>query len=183
LREFSQAWDLGADELSVKRDLALYCLIRFKDQALLQALDDTIPSHVLMKDRACGDICSVTIPQAPYGTRLFAAVVARHIWERLTQGRWRCIHHEKIQRFLEKPSRWNDEDWWLEQRLRTWPAHLETRARQLLQKTSLFVLQPTWERCRLYCVRPLQGVVLAGSGIQLPQGWRCPLRSHGDASG
>jgi hypothetical protein len=177
------AHELVAGEFTVKRDLTLYGLIRFKDQALLQALDDTISSHMLMKDRACGDICSVTTPQVPYGIRLFAAVVARHIWERLVRGRWRCSHHEKIQRFLEKPSRWNDEDWWLEQRLRTWPAHLEAAARLLLGRTDSLVLQSPWERCRLYCVRPLQGVVLAGPGILLPQGWRCPLRSQGDASG
>lgn len=177
------ARDLTVHELIVKRDLTLYSLIQFKDQALLQVLDDTIPGRLLMEDSTGGDICDVTIPQAPYEIRLFAAIVAQHIWERLTEGRWRCGHHEKIQRFLEKQWRWSDDDWWLEQRLRTWPAHLEAAGRQLLRKMNSFVLQPPWERCRLYCVRPLPGAVRSGFSLQLPQGWRCPFRQRWTASG
>lgn len=172
-----------ASELTVKRDLTLYGLIRFKDQALLQALDGTIPTRLLMEDSIGGDICDVTIPQAPFEIRLFAAVVAQHIWERLIEGRWRCGQHEEIQRFLEKQWRWSDDDWWLEQRLRTWPAHLEAAGRQLLRKMNSFVLQPPWERCRLYCVRPLQGAVRSGFTLQLPQGWRCPFRQRWTATG
>ena len=136
-----------------------------------------------MEDSIGGDICDVTIPQAPFEIRLFAAVVAQHIWERLIEGRWRCGQHEEIQRFLEKQWRWSDDDWWLEQRLRTWPAHLEAAGRQLLRKMNSFVLQPPWERCRLYCVRPLQGAVRSGFTLQLPQGWRCPFRQRWTATG
>jgi hypothetical protein len=174
--------DLTANDLRVKHDLTLYGLIRFKDHALLQVLDETIASGTLIEDQTGGDICDVTTPQAPYEIRLFAAATARHIWERLTQGHWRCGHHQKIQRFLEKQWRWSDDDWWLEQRLRTWPAHLEASGRRLLRKMDSFVLQPPWERCRLYCVRPLQGAVRAGFSIQLPKGWRCPLRNQRGAS-
>jgi hypothetical protein len=134
---------------------------------------------MLVQDQGGGDICDVRIPPAPYETRLFAAVVARHLWERLTGGRWRCGRHEKIQEFLNKQWRWSDEDWWLEQRLRAWPAHLEAAGRQMLRKTGSYVLQPPWERCRLYCVRPSQAAVRTGFSIQLPQGWRCPFRSLG----
>ena len=169
-------WPQGVpvDEFTVKQDLALYGMIRFWGFSLLQALDDTISSLDLMQDTSGGWICTVRTPDAPYGIRLFAATAARQFWVRLTQGRSRCARYPILEHVLEHSERWNDEDWWLEQRLRTWPPPLATSGRALFRRTSPFVLLPPWERCR-ECLRGIQGAVREALTIGLPESWRCIL--------
>jgi hypothetical protein len=172
-REIPQ--DLECNELTVKQDLALYGMIQFLHSSLLGALDDTIIADDLMSDTFGGYLCDVRVPEVPYRVRLFAATVARHIWVRLTHGRWRCARYETLERFLGQPRRWNDEDWWLEQRLRTWPAALAASGRGLLRKADPFVSLPPWARCR-ECLRDAREAVRGGLSICLPKSWRCRAR-------
>ena len=160
----------------VKRDLVLYALMKFRDRSLLQSLDETISSTRLIQDRTTGEVCTLVTPEADYSLRLFAAVVALHLWERLIQGRWRCGHYRKLETVLARGQRWNDEDWWLERRLRAWPVRFQTTAREMFNKRDSWVLQPPWERCRHTCLLPARGTVHAGLLVQLPRDWQCHSR-------
>lgn len=164
--------DLPVDTLTVKQDLALYGMIRFWGFSLVQTLDGTISSDDLMQDTSGGWICGVRTPHAPYWIRLFAATAARHLWVRLTQGQWRCARYPILEQVVQHPERWNDEDWWLEQRLRTWPPPLATSGRELFRRTNPFVMLPPWERCR-ECLRGVQGAIREALTICLPESWRC----------
>ena len=112
----------GREEWCVKRDLVLYGVLKFHSTSLLETLDPNISSALLIQSGYNAEICGIGVPEADYHVRLFAAMVAQHLWERLIQGRWRCRHHTKIEAVLGNPERWNDEDWWLERRLHSWPA-------------------------------------------------------------
>lgn len=160
------------DELTVKQDLVLYGMIRFHGSSLLQSLDGTTSRDDLMEDTLGGWICSVRTPAAPYGIRLFAATAARHLWVRLTQGHWRCARYPILEQVVEHCERWNDEDWWLEQRLRTWPPALAASGRELFRRTNPFVMLPPWDRCR-ECLRGVQGAVREALTICLPESGRC----------
>jgi hypothetical protein len=80
-------------------DPRLYLLLRFHERSALQTLDPTICWSRLIPDRGNGEICTLTTPAADYDLRLFAAVVARHLWERLMRGRWRCRKHPVLEKF------------------------------------------------------------------------------------
>jgi hypothetical protein len=157
----------------IKRDLVLYASMRFRDRSLLQALDEAIPTSQLLQDRVSGDLCILVAPQVGYDIRLFAAVVAMHLWERLAGQPWRCGHSLKLERFFESQSRGHDEDWWLEKRLRQWSACRQAAGRQLFHRQDPWVLPPPWERCREVCLRFESGVVIGTRGRQLPAHWRC----------
>lgn len=167
--------DRRVEEFTVKQDLALYGTIRFWNLQLLRALDRTIADAQLMEDTSGGGLCDVRTPQASYWIRLFAATVARHLWVRMTRGEWRCGRHEVIERIVQYPRRWNDEDWWLEQRLRTWPYALAAAGRRLFRRESPFVMLPPWHRCR-ECLHGIEGAVRAAREISLPETWRCRER-------
>lgn len=164
--------DLPVDTLTVKQDLTLYGMIRFWRFSLLQTLDGAISSNELMQDTSGGWICTVRTPDTAYGIRLFAAMLARHLWMRLTQGPSRCGRCPILEQAVEHAERWNDEDWWLEQRLRTWPPALAAAARGLFRRTDPFVMLPPWQRCR-ECLRGIQGAVREALTICLPEHWRC----------
>jgi hypothetical protein len=132
--------------------VALYAMIRFFDFSLLPALDPTISKDDLMNDTS-GGLCDVRAPDVSYYLRLFAVTVARHLWARLSRGRrqhWG--RYEVLKRAFRRQRRWNDEVWWLEQRLRTWPVALEEAGRRLFRRTEAFVPMPPWECCR-QCAR------------------------------
>jgi hypothetical protein len=160
------------DAHNVKRDLALYTMIRFHAASILQALDPAILSVDLITDDRAGDICSVTVPHASYPIRLFGAVVARHLWVRLTEGRWRCQRYQILEQYLDNARQWNDEDWWFERRICTWPAPLEAAGRDLLRKGERFVRSPPWGRCR-ECIRAAEESSPAAFSVGLPLYWRC----------
>lgn len=166
----------------VKRDLVLYALVKFHDRSLLQSLDEAISVTRLIQDRTTGEVCTLVTPEADYSLRLFAAVVAMHLWERLVQGQWRCGHYQKLETILARGQRWNDEDWWLERRLRTWPVCFQGISRELFNKKDPWVLQPPWERCRHSCLLHVSGTVHAGLSVQLPRDWHCQFgkSSHED---
>ena len=69
--------------------------------SILQALDPAILSVDLITDDRAGDICSVTVPHASYPIRLSGAAVARHLWVRLTEGRWRCQRYQILEQYLD----------------------------------------------------------------------------------
>ncbi len=156
----------------VKRDLALYTMIRFHAGSILQALDPAILSVDLITEDRAGDICSITVPHASYPIRLFGAAVARHLWVRLTEGRWRCRRSPILERYVDNARQWNDEDWWLELRICTWPAPLEAAGRDLLCKGERFVWSPPWGRCR-ECIRAAERAARATFSVDLPPYWRC----------
>ena len=160
------------DELAVKEDLALYGMMQFRDFSLLKALDCKISNGELMADTSGGGLCDVRTPQSPYWVRVFAAVVARHLWAALTQGRWHCGRYEILERAVSRPRRWSDELWWVEQRLRTWPVALEDSGRQLFRRTDPCLLMPPWERCR-QCVRDGARADWTAVHVWLPNSWRC----------
>lgn len=175
LLELSGAPNRRSSASEVKQDLALYGMIRFWQASLLQALDASIAQEDLMTDTSGGHICDVRTPDVPHRIRLLAGTVARHLWVRLTEGHWRCGRHETLERVLNEPGRWNDEEWWLEQRLRTWPVALQASGRELFRRTDPFVQLPPWERCR-QCVRGVDGAVREVLSICLPESWHCLAR-------
>ena len=156
----------------VKRDLVLYTMIRFHAGSVLQALDPAISTVDLLTDDRAGGLCSVTVPHVSYPIRLFAAAVARHLWVRLTEGRWRCRGYRILEQYLNNARRWNDEDWWLERRICTWPAALEAAGRELLRQGERFVWSPPWGRCR-DCIRAAEGSWRAAYSVDYPPYWRC----------
>lgn len=169
--------DPRVDEVTAKQDVALYAMIRFFDFSLLEALDMTSSREELMTDTSGGSLCDARTPNVPYRIRLFAVMVARHLWARLTQGRWQhCGRYEALKRAFRRRRRWNDEVWWLEQRLRTWPVALEDAGRRLFRRTDPFVLMPPWERCR-ECARDDRRAIRGAFDVCLPIGWRCLNRN------
>ena len=163
----------------VKRDLALYTMIRFHATSVLQALDPAISSVDLIADERVGDTCSVTVPHASYPIRLFGAAVARHLLVRLTEGRWRCRRSPILEQYLDNARQWNDEDWWLERRICTWPAPLEAAGRDLLRKGERSVRSPPWGRCR-ECIRAAEKSSRATFSGDLAPYLRCRF-TQGDA--
>jgi len=101
------------------------------------------------------------------------AVRTEHLWEKLIQGRWRCRHHTKIEAVLGNPERWNDEDWWLERRLHSWPAQLQKAGRELFGKQDRWAQMPPWSPCREHCTRHLPRGDRGNLVIRLPEHWRC----------
>lgn len=159
----------------------LYLLLGFHEGSVLQQLDPTIHGSRLIQDRGSGEVCTMTTPEADHELRLFASVVARHLWARLTKGRWRCGQQQLLEELLRGHQRWNNEDWWLETRLRTWPLPLQHAGRGLFHKEVGWASLPPWHVCRESCVRRAAGVVRCGWGAQLPPNWHCAM-SHGHSS-
>jgi hypothetical protein len=164
---------MGRDRPRVKRDLVLYGLLKFHSPSLLETLDPNIPASRLIQSGYNAEICGIGVPEADYDIRLFATMVAQHLWERLIQGRWRCRHHTKIEAVLENPARWNDEDWWLERRLHSWPAGLQKAGRKLFRKQDRWTQMPPWSPCREHCTRHLSRGDRCGLVIRLSENWRC----------
>jgi hypothetical protein len=160
-------------DLSARRDLVLFALMEFHERSLLRALDPSILRRQLIQDRGSGEQCTAVWPDADYEVRLFATVVARHLWVRLTEGRWCSGRHREFEEFLTEPRRWNIEDWWLEKRIRSWPTHLHPCARRLFNKEDPWVQLPPWPGCQARCVRKEEGVVRGGMHVMLPPNWRC----------
>jgi hypothetical protein len=158
--------------LRTQRDLVLYALIGFHDRSVLQALDNTIPASALLQERFSGELCSIVSPEVGYDARLFAALVAMHLWERLEGRQWSCGQYQKLEAFLGQ-QRSQDEDWWLEKRLRGWAPHLQAAGRKLLHREAPWVLPPPWERCREVCIRFEAGIATGTHGLRLPPDWRC----------
>jgi hypothetical protein len=164
---------MSRDGWCVKRDLVLYALLKFHSPSLLETLDPNIPASRLIQSGYNAEICGIGVPEADYDIRLFAAMVAEHLWERLIQGRWRCRHHTKIEAVLRNPDRWNDEDWWLERRLHSWPAQLQKAGRELFGKQDRWAQMPPWSPCREHCTRHLPRCDRGNLVIRLSEDWRC----------
>jgi hypothetical protein len=171
------------DRWRVKQDLVLYGLLKFHSPSLLETLDPNIPASRLIQSGYNAEICGIGVPEADYDIRLFAAIAARHLWERLIQGRWCCRHHTKIEAVLGNPERWNDEDWWLERRLHSWPAGLQKAGRELFWKQDRWAQMPPWSPCREHCTRHLPRGDRGGLVIRLSENWRCPVEWSGRHSG
>jgi hypothetical protein len=162
----------------VKRNLALYTMIRFHAASIFQALDPAILSVDLITDDRAGDICSVTVSHASYPIRLFGAAVARHLWVCLTEGRWRCRRYQILEQSLDNARQWNDEDWWLERRICTWPAPLEAAGRDLLRKGERFVRSPPGGAAGSVFGAAEESSWAAFS-VDLPPYWRCRFTQRG----
>jgi len=162
----------------VQRDLVIYGLMRFHRPPLLQILDRDVDDSGLLKSWLREEGCQIVVPEADYALRLFAASVARQVWEKLTLGRWRCGAGAKIAEVLGDADRWNDEEWWLERRLYSWPDGLKQAGRQLFQKEEGWTMFPPWRPCREYCTRHLP----TGLGrMRVPsEGWRCRWKKSGE---
>jgi hypothetical protein len=161
------------DEWCVKRDLVLYGLLKFHGPSLLETLDPTLSASRLIQSGYNAEICGIGVPEADYQIRLFAAAVAGHLWERLAQGRWRCRHHNKFEALLGNSERGNDEDWWLERRLHSWPTALQKAGRALFRKQDGWTRMPPWSPCREYCTRHLHRGDRGHLVIQLSDDWQC----------
>jgi hypothetical protein len=169
------------EEWRVKRDLVIYGLLKFHRPSLLQVLDPTISASRLIQSGYESQICGTGSPEAEYHIRLFAALVAQHLWEKLTQGSWRCHHYEKLEVALGSRERWNDEDWWLERRLHHWPSALRMAGRKLFHKEDRWTQLPPWMHCREYCVRHLTRGESGGLLIRLPADWQCRWTGPGNS--
>jgi TniQ len=161
------------DGWCVKRDLVLYGLLKFHSPSLLETLNPNIPASRLIQSGYNAEICGIGVPEADYDIRLFAAMVAQHLWERMIQGHWRCRHHTKLEAVLGSRERWNDEDWWLERRLHSWRAELQKAGRELFRKQGRWAQMPPWSPCREHCTRHLPRGDRNGLVIRLPENWRC----------
>ncbi len=170
----------GRDQWRVKQDLVLYGMLKFHSRSLLETLNPNISASRLIQSGYNAEICGIGVPEADYDIRLFAAIVALHLWERLTQRRWRCRHHTIIEAVLGNRERWNDEDWWLERRLHSWPAQLQEAGRELFGKQDRWAQMPPWSPCREYCTRHLPRGDRGNLVIRLPDDWRCRWSAPGD---
>jgi hypothetical protein len=165
----------------VKRDLVIYGIIKFRAPSLLETLMPAASTAHLIRSANHPEICTLDTPKADYHTRLFAAVVAQHLWERLTQGRWRCRYYGKIEAVLENPRRWNDEDWWLDRRVHDWCAVLRQAGRGLFNKQGDWTQLPPWWPCREHCTRHLSRGGGSELAIRLPDDWQCQWTGPDDA--
>ena len=173
--------DSDVERWVVKRDLMLYGTIKFfgHEPSLLQALDPSIPKMRFYSGYQC-DVCGIASPEADYHIRLFAAVVAAHLWERLISGRWRCRHKAPIEEVLQR-TRWSGEDWWLERRLFSWPARFQGPGRELFYKQDCYGALPPWSPCRHTCVRHTPRDCRDHIVIRLNDTWRCSWNGPDDA--
>ena len=169
------------EEWRVKRDLVIYVLLKFHRPSLLQVLDPTISASRFIQSGYESQICGTGTPEADYDIRLFAAMVAQHLWEKLTQGSWRCRNYEKLEVAPGNRERWNDEEWWLERRLHYWPSALRTAGRELFHKQDRWTRLPPWMHCREYCTRHLTRGENGGLLIRLPADWQCRWAGPGDS--
>jgi TniQ len=167
----------GAETLEahwrVQRDLVIFCLIKFRSPSLLQTLDPSIREGRLIQAAQDPETCGLVIPRADYFVRLFAAVLALHLWERMLDGTWRARHADKIVSVLHNPERWSDEDWWLERRLHAWAPRLQRLGRELFGKQSGWTQLPPWFPCRHSCAKRLDRGSPELLATRLPPGWHC----------
>jgi hypothetical protein len=167
----------GAETLEahwrVQRDLVIFCLIKFRSPSLLQTLDPSLRNSRLIQAAQDPETCGLVIPRADYSVRLFAAVLALHLWERMLGGTWRARHADKIMPVLHNPERWSDEDWWLERRLHAWTPRLQRLGRELFGKQNGWTQLPPWLPCRQSCARRLDRGPPDLLVTRLPPDWRC----------
>jgi hypothetical protein len=168
------------DAWRVKRDLVIYGILKFEQQSLLQILDPTISSSRMIPSVHGAEVCLMVVPEADYDLRLFSAITAQHAWDYLNRGNWRCTQGAKLVEVFGNKERWNDEDWWLERRLRSWPSSLQTSGRKLFCKEDGWTQLPPWSPCRDVCTRNI--ALRRMLSIRLPRGWQCHFSSDGEDS-
>jgi hypothetical protein len=172
-------------EWTVRRDLVIYGLLRFHEPSLLETLDSGVEASRLIQSGHRPDICGIVTPEADYYVRILATATARHLWEKMTRGQWRCREPQRLEAVLGNAGRWNDEDWWLERHLYYWPEVLRQAGRQLFRKETGWTQIPPWTPCREYCTRHL---TWGHRGVLVPiDGWRCQWlaadENHGVVAG
>ncbi len=166
------------EDWPVRRDLAMYGVLKFRRPAILQILDPGIEASRLIQTGHRPEVCGIVTPEADYHVRLFAATVAWHVWELITRGDWRCAARAKLADALGDRNRWNDEDWWLERRLYMWPEDLKLAGRRVFRKEAGGTLLPPWAPCRDYCTHHLPR---GARGVIVPrEGWRCRWTASGE---
>src|SRR5579862_5377471 len=69
--------------------------------------------------------------------------------------------------------RWNDEDWWLERRLFSWPPMFQKAGRDLFHKQDAWSQLPPWSPCRENCTRLLSRDYRVTTVIRLGDSWQC----------
>jgi hypothetical protein len=161
------------EEWVVKRDLTIYGTLKFfgNEPSLLQTLDSRIEDMQLCS-ASHGEFCGMGTPETNYDIRVLSALVAGHVWERLARGRWRCQQGAFIEQMLPRV-RWNDEDWWLERRLFSWPPMFQKAGRELFHKQDAWSQLPPWSPCRENCTRLLSRDYRGTTVIRLADSWEC----------
>lgn len=168
-----QGQETAQDHWRVQRDLVIFFLIKFRSPSVLQTLDPSIREGQLIHAAHEPDACGLVLPRANYFVRLFAAVLALHLWERMLCGRWRAGRANKIVPVLNNSDRWSDEDWWLERRLHSWTPRLQRLGREVFGKQSGWTQLPPWLPCRETCARRLHRGPPDLLVTRLPPDWRC----------
>jgi len=157
----------------VKRDLVIYAVLKFSGPSLLETLDPGLSSGMLIDTAQHPEICGLATPEAAYNVRLFAAVIAGHMWQRLTGGPWRCRRGDAIEAILSGDKRSSDEDFWLARRLQSWPPTWRRAGRDLFHKPDGWTGVPPWAPCRDYCIRHLPRADRRCLSVLLEEGWQC----------
>lgn len=164
----------------VKRDLVLYGLLKFSGPSLLETLDPKLSVTQLIDTAREPEICTLAKPDAGYAVRLFAAVVAEHLWGRLTRGRWRCQHAGRIEAVVSGQNRSSAEDFWISRRVHYWPAALQRAGRELFGTPDGWAGMPPWAPCR-DCVRALPRADRKWLAVQLDDDWQCSREAPDNA--
>lgn len=163
----------GDDDWQVKRDLVIYATLKFAGPSLLETLDPGLPARMLIDTAQHPEICGLATPEAVHPVRLFAAVIAEHLWERLNGGHWRCRRSDAIEAILSGDKRLSDEDFWLARRLQSWPPSWRCAGRKLFHKPDGWTGLPPWAPCRDYCIRHLPRADRTHLSVWLGDYWRC----------
>ena len=157
----------------VKRDLVMYAVLKFSGPSLLKALDPKLTCKQLIDAAQQPGICRVTTPEVEHSVRLFAAMVAGHLWQRLTQGRWQCRQSAAIEAIVSGQRRSNDEDFWIERHLHFWPTAVQRAGRELFRKPSGWTGVPPWAPCRDHCIRGRPRADRRWLSVSLERNWKC----------
>jgi len=67
------------------------CLDAVRDRSLLRLWIRRSPHHNYSRTKSAAELCILVTPQVGYDTRLFAAVVAMHLWEHLAASRGAAV--------------------------------------------------------------------------------------------
>ena len=168
----ANAVDPCQGDVRVKRDLTMYALFKFWNRALLKYLVPAIDEIHLTRGWD-EDLCMHSAPNTNLRMRLLACLAGRHLWECLEQRARGRTGQVSLKRYLGDSQRSTAEEWWLEARIRSWPARWQVAGREIFGLTFASFVGPRQWSCYESCISGESRVVRPGTEFRLPPNWQC----------